>query len=261
MVAAHLKISFVGFSFPSALILCVGSHNYKRWFFWGRKGRKELNARDAQAFRVLNRGVLQATRWFLLLVCFIAGGFLLLEGKSTSFGILLLLIGLWLVLDNALEGFELLEGPCPFCGHEIRIRRRVKFSCPVCDKPMIVGAHSFHGENSSTGANLDLKMGKESLEHVSQAEPVVLTPNGILDLHTFSPEEVPSLLDEFFRASLKDGIDLVKIIHGKGTGALRRRVHGLLAHDPRVVTYYDAPPKSGGWGATVVELRRCQEDD
>ena len=87
---------------------------------------------------------------------------------------------------------------------------------------------------------------------------MVIRPGDTLDLHTFSPKEVPSLLHEFIDLSQKADIRLVKIIHGKGAGTLRRRVHGLLARDPRVAAFYDSPPGSGGWGATLVELKPDQ---
>ncbi|UCF02483.1 MAG: hypothetical protein JSV14_02155, partial [Deltaproteobacteria bacterium] len=74
--------------------------------------------------KIKNRRILQISRWFLLLACLSVGGFLLVGGKSKGIGILLLLIGLWFVLDNPLESFENLEGPCPFCGHTIQGRRR-----------------------------------------------------------------------------------------------------------------------------------------
>jgi dsDNA-specific endonuclease/ATPase MutS2 len=93
------------------------------------------------------------------------------------------------------------------------------------------------------------------------AEPVVVRTDGTLDLHTFSPKDVPSLLDEFIHLSCTDGMNIVKIIHGKGAGSLRQWVHRLLDVDPRVAQFHDASPGSGGWGATVVELRPRQEGE
>ncbi len=93
------------------------------------------------------------------------------------------------------------------------------------------------------------------MEKHTQVEPVVISPGDTLDLHTFSPKEVVSLLGEFIELSQKADVRVVKIIHGKGTGILRRRVRGVLARDPRVVAFYDAPSMAGGWGATLVELR------
>jgi DNA mismatch repair protein MutS2 len=43
-------------------------------------------------------------------------------------------------------------------------------------------------------------------------------------------------------------------VHGKGTGALRRQVHALLARLPEVSSYALAGEAGGGWGATLVTL-------
>jgi DNA-nicking Smr family endonuclease len=85
-------------------------------------------------------------------------------------------------------------------------------------------------------------------------EPVKIPIDGILDLHTFAPEEVSSLVEEYLRACLKEGIHDVRIIHGKGKGVLRRIVHARLEKDPHVLDFrLDAGPS--GWGATLVRLR------
>ena len=78
--------------------------------------------------------------------------------------------------------------------------------------------------------------------------------NGELDLHTFRPGDVSSLQAEYIGACIERDIHLLRIIHGKGTGTLRRRVHAALARDPRVLAYNLAGDRSS-WGATVVRLR------
>ena len=88
-----------------------------------------------------------------------------------------------------------------------------------------------------------------------QHEAVVINPGDTLDLHTFLPKEIPSLLNEFFHLCQRSNIKLARVIHGKGRGMLRRRVRSLLERDPRVAAFYDAPGSAGGWGATIVELR------
>lgn len=84
-------------------------------------------------------------------------------------------------------------------------------------------------------------------------DPVKVPIDGTLDLHTFVPREVPSLVREYIGAAQEAGILELRIIHGKGRGVLRRTVHALLARDPRVLAYHLDPGPSG-WGATLVRL-------
>jgi hypothetical protein len=85
-------------------------------------------------------------------------------------------------------------------------------------------------------------------------EPVQFPINGILDLHTFLPRDVPDLLDDYFEACIAKGVFSVRVIHGKGQGILRARVLKHLKRHPLVRTIKAAPPEAGGWGATLVEL-------
>jgi len=80
----------------------------------------------------------------------------------------------------------------------------------------------------------------------------------VLDLHTFNPKEVPDLLNDYFSECIEAGIFSVRIVHGKGRGVLKKRVHGLLKKNPMVESIRNAPPEAGGWGATLVELKRKQ---
>jgi len=79
--------------------------------------------------------------------------------------------------------------------------------------------------------------------------------DGVLDLHMFSPKDAASVVEEYIRACLEQGILEVRIVHGKGKGVLRRTVHALLDRHPRVVSY-SLDTGSSGWGATVVKLKR-----
>ncbi|MBW1676465.1 MAG: 16S rRNA (guanine(527)-N(7))-methyltransferase RsmG [Deltaproteobacteria bacterium] len=91
---------------------------------------------------------------------------------------------------------------------------------------------------------------------IEYERPVRIPIQDVLDLHTFAPKEIPSLLKEYLNACLRAKIYSVRIIHGKGKGFLRNRVHGLLKDLPVVASFSEAPPRGGGWGATIVELRR-----
>jgi DNA-nicking Smr family endonuclease len=75
-----------------------------------------------------------------------------------------------------------------------------------------------------------------------------------LDLHTFLPRECADIVAEYVRAAQEAGMTSVRIVHGKGTGTLRRIVHGVLDRHPAVRAYRLADERGGSWGATLVEL-------
>ncbi|MBW2061158.1 MAG: Smr/MutS family protein [Deltaproteobacteria bacterium] len=85
-------------------------------------------------------------------------------------------------------------------------------------------------------------------------EVIVVPIEDSIDLHTFRPEEVSSLLMDYFQACLEKGIKEVRVIHGKGTGQLRAGVLSFLETCSLVKSYSPAPPERGGWGATIVKL-------
>ena len=87
------------------------------------------------------------------------------------------------------------------------------------------------------------------------AEVVELEINGELDLHTFPPSQVSSLVADYLDECVSRGITDVRIVHGKGRGVLRRTVEAALQRHPRVVDYRLGGEGAGGWGATLVRLK------
>ena len=87
------------------------------------------------------------------------------------------------------------------------------------------------------------------------SKPVILPIEDRLDLHPFSPNDVPSVVEEYIDQCLKLGVQEIRLIHGRGKGIQRRIVRSLLEKNPHVLSFKDAPPEAGGWGATVVALR------
>jgi DNA-nicking Smr family endonuclease len=101
-----------------------------------------------------------------------------------------------------------------------------------------------------------LAEGKDSVPDDSLPVPdaTVLPIDGILDLHTFNPKDIKDLIPEYIHECQKRGILQLRVIHGKGTGTLRRTVHAMLDRMPEVKHFRVAGMESGSWGATLVDL-------
>ena len=97
-------------------------------------------------------------------------------------------------------------------------------------------------------------MSAEKSEERPEERPVEIPINGVLDLHTFLPREVKDLVPEYLHLCREKGILHVRIIHGKGSGTLRRTVHAILGKIPWVQTFALADLTAGSWGATLVTL-------
>ena len=81
------------------------------------------------------------------------------------------------------------------------------------------------------------------------------TINLELDLRGYRASEIEAMLDRYLEDAYRSGMPFVRIIHGKGTGALRKVVREFLSAHPAVSKYESAPANQGGDGATVALLR------
>ena len=73
-----------------------------------------------------------------------------------------------------------------------------------------------------------------------------------IDLHTFQPNEVRMVVEEYLYQALERGFDQVRIIHGKGIGVQREIVRSILEKHPDVLEFHDIPDR----GSTVARLRK-----
>ncbi len=119
---------------------------------------------------------------------------------------------------------------------------------------------------------LRIRVNVDNLERVSKrhaaaeergrVEPAVVVPRYEdrpevamqLDMRGWRVDEALEELESYLNDAAMSGMSSVRIVHGKGTGALRSAVREQLAHHPLVKSYTSAPPREGGDGVTVVKL-------
>jgi DNA mismatch repair protein MutS2 len=82
-----------------------------------------------------------------------------------------------------------------------------------------------------------------------------MPPETELDIRGLTGDEALPMVDKFIDGAVLAGLHRIDIIHGKGTGALRKKVADFLSQHPHVKAHHLAEWNEGGTGATVVELR------
>ncbi|HUI55315.1 MAG TPA: Smr/MutS family protein [Bryobacteraceae bacterium] len=87
-------------------------------------------------------------------------------------------------------------------------------------------------------------------------EPFRIPITDIFDLHSVPPRDVKGVVEEYLQEAHRLGFTALRIIHGRGVGVQREIVRSVLARTEFVVNFRDAPAEAGGWGATIVTLRR-----
>ncbi|HEX6285830.1 MAG TPA: Smr/MutS family protein [Pyrinomonadaceae bacterium] len=89
--------------------------------------------------------------------------------------------------------------------------------------------------------------------HLAEAEQKGQSELNVIGQTT---DEAVDAVDKFLDEASLASLSQVRIVHGHGTGALRRAIAGLLRDHPHVARFLAAPPDQGGTGATLVELRQ-----
>ena len=83
-------------------------------------------------------------------------------------------------------------------------------------------------------------------------EPVELPIEDSIDLHSFQPRDIASLVEEYLYQALQKGYREVRIIHGRGIGVQRRIVHSILEKHEQVLAFHDEQDH----GSTMVILKQ-----
>ncbi|OLE50821.1 MAG: hypothetical protein AUG51_26085 [Acidobacteria bacterium 13_1_20CM_3_53_8] len=105
------------------------------------------------------------------------------------------------------------------------------------------------------------EQGRGAKLRVSRGTEVHLVPSNEeirseLNLIGRTTDEAVDTADKFLDEAFMNSINHVRIIHGHGTGALRKAIAQLLQGHPHVARFAQAPPDQGGAGATIVELKQ-----
>ena len=106
---------------------------------------------------------------------------------------------------------------------------------------------------SQQGKLEKLKRSVDAELHLAEAEQKARSELNVIGQTT---DEAVDAVDKFLDEASLASLSQVRIVHGHGTGALRRAIAGLLDGHPHVARFLPAPPDQGGAGATVVELRQ-----
>ncbi|HLI05023.1 MAG TPA: endonuclease MutS2 [Ktedonobacteraceae bacterium] len=161
---------------------------------------------------------------------------------------------------------EKLEGPLQI-GDTVRV---LSFG----QNAELLGLSPDHSEADLQMGALRIRVSVENLERVSKHQaaaeervheysaPAVVRPNmedrpdvaTELDMRGWRVEDALGELETYLNDAALSGMSSVRIVHGKGTGALRAAVREQLAHHPLVKSFASAPPREGGDGVTIVKL-------
>lgn len=160
---------------------------------------------------------------------------------------------------KAEKDVERLEGPLQI-GDTVRV---LSFN----QTAELVGLSADRGEAEVQMGALRLRVNADNIERISKRKAAeerrdVIIPkledrppvDRQLDMRGWRVEDALEQLDSYLNDAALSGLASVRILHGKGTGALRSAVRQQLAHHPLVKSYAPAAPQEGGDGVTVVSL-------
>jgi DNA mismatch repair protein MutS2 len=162
---------------------------------------------------------------------------------------------------------EKLEGPLQI-GDTVRV---LSFG----QNAEVLGLSADRSEAEVQMGSMRFRVGVDNIERLSRRQAAQEAPAGArsqpavslpryedqpevamqLDMRGWRVEQALEELDSYLNDAVMSGMSTVRIVHGKGTGALRTAIREQLAHHPLVQSYTTPPPQEGGDGVTIVRLR------
>lgn len=94
-------------------------------------------------------------------------------------------------------------------------------------------------------------------EYEKSPDPIVpkgQSPGLELDLRGERVDEALKRLETYIDAAYMSGLPFARIIHGKGTGALKKAIRERVEHHPLISKVTEALPKEGGGGVTIIHM-------
>jgi len=88
-------------------------------------------------------------------------------------------------------------------------------------------------------------------------DPIYVPIEDWIDLHSFQPPDVASVVEEYLYQARQREFRLVRIVHGRGIGVQREIVHSILRQHPGVESFHD----TADHGATIVTLAPEKQPD
>jgi DNA mismatch repair protein MutS2 len=134
----------------------------------------------------------------------------------------------------------------------------------------LLGLPSDRGEAEVQMGPMRLRVSINNIERISKRKaaadererPSIMRPlledrpdvSAQLDMRGWRVEDAQEELETYLNDAVMSGMSSVRIIHGKGTGALRAAVRQRLVHHPLVTSFTSGSPQEGGDGVTIVKL-------
>lgn len=125
----------------------------------------------------------------------------------------------------------------------------MRVTVPRADLAVVEGAARPGGRAGSPSAG---SSGRTRVQ-LAEGRPPGARPE--LDLHGLTVDEALPLVDKYLDDAYLAGLRTVRLVHGKGTGALRQAVRRFVASHPLVASFRPGTAEEGGAGTTVCQLR------